>query len=301
MNNPAIAGPPLGASTAGWANLPRLVGGPLYGNAEFGQFVRTATIGDLRLDVTTHAAGSSVPEHLHSSPLLILVLEGEIEERSGGRTTIGRPGTMRVHAEGMGHEARFPVRTRLFTAEPGPGWLDRVGARGLTREMARSDWSDRLTPLALKVYAGFTLLDQGPAGSMALQGYLQALLAELLAPAKSRGEPLWLRDARRYLDDHLAERFDLGALARRVGVHPVHLSRSFRRYFGVTITEYLRQGRLSYAMARLSISDDPVSAVATGAGFADQSHLTRLFRRAFGNTPAGYRAGVRERAARRPQ
>lgn len=282
-------------STLSWATMPRLAGGPLFGNAEFGRFVRTAVIDDLRLDVTVHAAGTKVPDHVHPCPLLLLVLEGEIEERHAGQTAIGRPGSLLVLPEGTGHAAQFPKKCRLFSIEPGPIWLSRVGALPVARRLTVLPWSDRLAPLALKVYAGFTLLDGGVAGAVALQGYLQALLAELVQPTEVWGEPLWLRDARRYLDDHLAERFDLSELARRVGVHPVHLSRSFRRYFGMTITGYLRQGRLAYAMARLSTSDDAVATVAAGAGFADPSHLTRVFRQALGTTPAGYRASVRDR------
>jgi AraC family transcriptional regulator len=78
-------------------------------------------------------------------------------------------------------------------------------------------------------------------------------------------------------------------------VHPVHLSRSFRRHFGLTLTEYVRQGRLARAMVRLSTTDDPMIEIARDVGFADQSHFTREFRRAVGDSPGGYRSRLRGR------
>jgi len=278
-----------------WSSIPRVPGTSLYGRAEFGQLSKTAAIGDLHLDVTVHPTGAAIPDHVHRSPLLVLVLEGEIEERREGRVAVGRPGSLMVRPEGVVHAVRALRRTRLFTIEPGPAWLEQVGARAIGRQLRSGEWNDRLASLALDVYAAFTSIDHGPAGPLALQGYLQALLAELVRPDEGGSEPLWLRDARRYLDSHLSDRFDLEALARRVGVHPVHLSRSFRKFYGLTITEHLRRSRLSSAMARLSTSDDPISAVATGVGFADQSHLTRAFRRVLGGTPGGFRAAMRER------
>jgi AraC family transcriptional regulator len=74
-----------------------------------------------------------------------------------------------------------------------------------------------------------------------------------------------------------------------VGVHPTHLGRVFRAHYGVSVGEYGRRFRLARAATELARTDMPVAVIATRAGFADQSHFTRLFKRYAGTTPARYR------------
>lgn len=78
-------------------------------------------------------------------------------------------------------------------------------------------------------------------------------------------------------------------LGARFGVSPSHLARRFREEFGVTVGERIRELRLEAAAERLRQGERPISEIATESGFADQSHLTRLFRKQFGPTPARYR------------
>ncbi len=285
----------LSRPLAEWAALPRAAGDPLYGDFALGEFVRTAAIDDLQLDLTTHPAGSIVAEHCHTSLLLLFLLDGCLEETACGRTTLAHPGALFVRPAGVAHSARALRPSRLFSIEAGSGWLERSGAADLSSGLEATEWTDRMALLAVNVYRAFSLLDSGPAAALALTGHLQVLLAELAQPVDASPVPLWLSEVRRYLDARLEERINLAMLARRAGVHPVHLSRSFRKHFGMTLTEHVRQGRLAAAMVRLTTTDDAVATIAREAGFADQSHFTREFRRAVGDSPGGYRAVVRAR------
>ena len=78
-----------------------------------------------------------------------------------------------------------------------------------------------------------------------------------------------------------------------MGVHPVHLSRGFRRAFGVTMTDYVRDLRIHYAAEALVASPDPVPRIARSAGYQNVGHFTRSFKRATGLTPAAYRGRSR--------
>jgi AraC-like DNA-binding protein len=77
-------------------------------------------------------------------------------------------------------------------------------------------------------------------------------------------------------------------------LHPVYLARSFRERYGVSIGEYLRRVRLDWAAAQLAATETSLAVLAADAGFADQSHFTRAFKRHAGLTPARYRRAVRE-------
>ena len=122
----------------------------------------------------------------------------------------------------------------------------------------------------------------------------EVLLVQLVAAAAraedariGRAKP-WLRDVHDLVRASAPRRFTLGELAEHAGVHPVHLARTFKRVYGRTLGEYGRAVRIEWAAVRL-LADEPIGRVALDAGFADQSHFTREFRRFTGVTPARYR------------
>jgi AraC family transcriptional regulator len=87
-------------------------------------------------------------------------------------------------------------------------------------------------------------------------------------------------------------RLTLQELASDAEVHPVHLAATFRRFFGTTVAAYIRQLRIEYACRELARPDAPLAEIALAAGFADQSHFGRTFKRVMRVTPAEYRSGV---------
>jgi AraC family transcriptional regulator len=109
----------------------------------------------------------------------------------------------------------------------------------------------------------------------------------------SRMPPRWMARVTDFLHDRYQEHISLGEIASTVGVHPVHLARQFRRYEGCTIGEYIRRLRIELACRKLRVSNESLSAIAAGVGFADQSHFSRIFKNIVGITPAQYRASLR--------
>jgi len=139
----------------------------------------------------------------------------------------------------------------------------------------RQEWA----LLARKIAAG------GNTNEVEMETITADLLAALMQsedkPDASQ-PPGWLRRAH----DAIIETDDcIEAIARDVGVHRVHLSRSFRRYFGCSIIERRRQARLSLAIRHLAQHGALASAASYAAGFADQSHLTRTMQQQTGLTP----------------
>ncbi len=108
------------------------------------------------------------------------------------------------------------------------------------------------------------------------------------AVAVERGAPA-VRQARQRLDDAPEQAVTLAALADLAGVSRFQLLRGFAREVGLTPHAYQVQRRTLLAQRLLREGQAPAD-VAASAGFADQSHLTRVFRRQFGLTPARFRA-----------
>lgn len=108
------------------------------------------------------------------------------------------------------------------------------------------------------------------------------------SPAGRIEVPARLRHARQLIDDDCSAPLTLAELARSADMDKFQLVRGFGRVFGLTPHAYLMQRRLQLARTLLA-SGTSVIRAATDAGFADQSHLTRLFTRTLGITPAAYR------------
>jgi AraC-like DNA-binding protein len=90
-----------------------------------------------------------------------------------------------------------------------------------------------------------------------------------------------------YLAENLSEDCSLADLAALGGVDRFRLLRAFRRCVGLPPHLYQTQLRLRHAK-RLMLAGDPPAMAAVAAGFADQSHLIRKFRAAYGVTPGQY-------------
>lgn len=122
---------------------------------------------------------------------------------------------------------------------------------------------------------------------------LAVAAAEELPPSSTRIAPAIGR-ARRYIEEHLEETFDLDTLANAVGIERCHLCRVFRRVFGLPPYRYRAHLRLARAR-ELLVAGQPCSEVAYAVGFCDQSHLTRFFKELTATTPGSYARAVGER------
>ncbi len=148
----------------------------------------------------------------------------------------------------------------------------------------------RDAPLAAAFERWQARLDAG-ASALACEEAQVALLATLLARqagvALPRAAAPSIARARQRIDDDPADDPGLAALADESGLSRFQLLRAFARELGLTPHAYLVQRRLALARGLID-GGASLADAAAHAGFADQSHLTRVFRRCLGYTPAAY-------------
>jgi len=101
-----------------------------------------------------------------------------------------------------------------------------------------------------------------------------------------------LRRARDFLRESVADDVTTAALADLAGMSRFHLCRAFARAYGLPPHAYQLQLRLAEAKRQLAAGRPPAE-VAAAIGFADQSHLTKRFKGAFGITPGQFAAAAR--------
>jgi transcriptional regulator GlxA family with amidase domain len=118
------------------------------------------------------------------------------------------------------------------------------------------------------------------------EAFMSTLRAAAEAPPPAPAQPpLAVRRMRQLMRKHLRDAVPLGELAVRVGLEPWQLTRRFNEACGMTPHRYWTHLRLNEACRQLRCGLRPSE---VDAGFSDQSHLGRTFRKMLGLTPAEY-------------
>ena len=119
------------------------------------------------------------------------------------------------------------------------------------------------------------------------------LLHHLSRTAASHGTttqvPPSLLRAVRYANDHLSEPLTVEQLSRSAYCSRIHLTRLFKRHFGVATSEWIRSYRLGYARHLLATTDIAVKTIAAQVGYADPLHFSAAFHKAMAQTPSDFR------------
>lgn len=110
-----------------------------------------------------------------------------------------------------------------------------------------------------------------------------------MSPVPKHAERAVVKTLLEYLDHHFTDNVTLRELSDVAALSEFHLLRVFRSAVGLPPHAYIIQKRVDHAR-RLLLTGLPIADVALEAGFADQSHFTRAFKRIVGVTPGCYRS-----------
>jgi AraC family transcriptional regulator len=261
--------------------------------AHYGNKNQALTIGGLMLNEFEYQAKASIPRHFHERTYLSFCLGGTCQESYGqGKTRERRPHTLAIHPAGEVHSEEIGDRgSRAFHVEFAEEWLRNVGDSAAVLAGPAQIEDGPLIGQALRLYAEFQRTD--PYSPLIIEALvLESIgyLARQTFSSTGRRQPPWLARAGDIFRSRYTHQLSLNAIAEEVGVHPIHLTRTFRRYFGCSIGEHLRELRVQHACRLLATSDQPLAEIAVSAGFCDQSHLCRAIRSRTGLTPSGLRA-----------
>ncbi|MDF3835503.1 AraC family transcriptional regulator [Cupriavidus basilensis] len=239
--------------------------------------------------------------HTHEQFGIGVIWQGAHRSRSGrgmveagpGDTIMVNPGE--VHDGAPIGDAGRSWRMLYFD----PAWIARAGhdlSEGRTRlcEFSRPVASD--AAVAAGFQALFHLLTTGRGAGMDLQreALLLTLLARVAEPGPVRSEdaaPAAVERARSLIDDDPATPVSLADLARVTGLSRFQVLRAFTSATGLTPHAYLVQRRIHVARGLIA-QGRPLAEAAAASGFADQSHMTRIFVRKYGVSPRAYAQAV---------
>jgi AraC family transcriptional regulator len=156
------------------------------------------------------------------------------------------------------------------------------------------------------------LMDETERGCPQGRAYFEHLGAALVIAIGSQSDPRLaeagdleaqhrrLQPAIALMQADFGSKLTLGQLARATGLSAFHFSRLFRAVIGLTLCQYLWRYRLHRARLLLSVAGQApsIGEVAAECGFADQAHLCRRFRQAYGVNPLAFRRTQPQTASR---
>ncbi|MBV6458410.1 MAG: hypothetical protein HONBIEJF_01537 [Fimbriimonadaceae bacterium] len=236
--------------------------------------------------MTRRAAKSYVPPHSHSIASYLTLIEGRHHwTDSQGHIRWSAPGTWYFRLPDSIHEhERCPTDILALGIQVD---LPALGLSAVPRNGSelRGEDADRITRTLLA-----ELADPDSISELKVRAAFLELHAMMLRQGRATERPNSIVDrAQEWIDGRFLEPINLSAAARGIGVHPSHLARGFRSQLGVSVGDYIRDRRLEWARTRLADPTLKIAQIAIEAGFADQSHLTRLFTARYGRTPGAMR------------
>lgn len=257
-------------------------------------------ISPIHARISRYAPGLKIPAHTDGVLRISVVIAGAVSERCGRREEFARAGSLVIKPADARHQNQFgPLGAQMLSIA-----LPESAERALLPEGA-GHWrwlhTAPLARLATRLWlraSQLNLRNSCSADAGANQHELFDPLMDLLAAAQSdascavrskKARPSWLTRLQNELDACFVNPPSVAMLAAQAGVHPVYLARQFRRYFRCTISEYIHARRMVMIVQHMARPSANLAAIAQDAGYADQSHFNRVWRRELGLTPRACR------------
>ncbi|MEM9794973.1 MAG: AraC family transcriptional regulator [Pseudomonadota bacterium] len=232
----------------------------------------------------------------------------DVENRSGGKDVVWRPGGLFFTAAGNAARVETEGLVTNFQITLSRQIMDDVKSEMLVGDPEQVEllsynecYDATLRGLAQAVH--HELVAPSAGGALVADAMAQAICVALVrrnpsgrkAPALAldRLSPVQLGRALDRIEAGLHESLGVADLAAASGVVPVRFARAFRMTMGITPHQYIIARRLETAKSMLK-GDEPIAAIAYACGFSSQSHMTALFSEHIGMPPGRYRKALRE-------
>lgn len=259
----------------------------------FGQTNATIDLGGLILTDTEYTQ-DKVDWHYHENAYFTFILQGNVIERNKKEDYYCSAGTLLFHNWQEPHYNIKPKGfTRGFHIEIEQNWLQNYL---LDLNMLQGSVSISNPDLKIWMYKIFRETKINDAiTTLSIQEQLLKTFSHMQHTRENEttGTPAWVKKVKELLHDQYAEKNSLAALSAIAGIHPVHLSRGFSKYFHCTMGDYIRKLRIEKSLSMLPDRENALTDISFECGFADQSHFNRCFREIVGVNPMAYRKILR--------
>ncbi len=266
-------------------SLPPLL---LTHNMFFGDLRSSRTLDGITL---SHRVANSPPDeviiHTHVDAHYVLVTSGHYVSSAGG--TPKHKKVLIYNPPGTTHRDHFHQgKGSFFTISVTPQRVAESTDSKLPAVATHLD-DDRASGLATALLTECARWNKS-SGLKAESLYFELIATTLPCPVLvGRSRPPWLRAAYELIQDCYLDDLSIRQIANMAGVHPTHLARVFRSFFGCSPGDLLHARRLEKAAELLLSTQTSIAQIALAAGYSDQAQFTKAFCRMYGTPPGGYR------------
>jgi AraC family transcriptional regulator len=256
----------------------------------YGQVMRKRHLSGVVMSELKHVTGRKLPEHSHQLAYLCLLLGGEYTEYLNQKAVPYKELTVMFHPPEFAHRDEVgKTGGHFFNVEIEASWMNRLSEYTAVPQTIMSTQGGDLTWLMLRLYREFRQPDI--CSPLAIEGLVMALLTDVtrLKMKNERKKPDWLARATDLIRAQFQDNLTIIDVAANVGIHPFHLSRVFKQFHNQSVGEFVNRLRVEFACHQLGSFETTLAEVALAAGFSDQSHFTRVFKRVTGMTPKVFR------------
>jgi AraC family transcriptional regulator len=261
----------------------------LKAGEHYGDVFHKCRIPSAFLSESVYQKKTPLPEHSHELAFFTLILAGNYSEQFAGKSFLYSPMTVLWRQADVSHKDRIESNSsRFFFVE-----LEKTCLGKLLQDEKVPDHlceqNGALVWLASRLRA--EIADGQDFSPLVAEGITLEMLGQLVRKNKfsEKHPPKWLLRVVEKLNEDFTENCSTEELAAEASVHPVYLAAVFRRFYRETMGEYVQKLRIAHASKLLLDKDLPLSEIAYCAGFSDQSHFTRVFKRFVGITPGAFR------------
>lgn len=218
--------------------------------------------------------------HSHEKIHLSLILQGgNLESRKREDIQVSTGAIMLYNEEEL-HRNRYTLSpSKNLNLEFDKAFFKKNDLSFNGFDLSKTRNLDNLFSL-LKIYHELYLNDSYSSDSIYF-----SLLALFAKNGPSSLRPSWLNDLKEILEDRWNEFVLLDELAEQINVHPVTISKYFRKYFHCTLGDYMRRIKIEKALYLLMNTRKSITEIAFLCGFSDQSHFIRVFKVYVGFNP----------------
>jgi AraC family transcriptional regulator len=265
----------------------RLGPGRLYGKT-----LTTQEFAGIQVLDSAYPPGLRLPKHSHERGCFSILLRGAFSETYQNKHLEWEPFCVGFNPPDEEHSNLVHrVGAYFLVIELSHLWFERAHDHSVRTYESTLFRGGPVTWLGKKLYGEFRNMDE--VSPLSIEGIVLEMIAEVSRQQSGISErqfPRWLEQAREFVHAHFTESLTVKSIAEAVGVHPVHLARTFRKHHRLTIGSYVRQLRIELACREISKPDVSLAEIASLAGFYDQGHFSKVFKNVIGLTPAQYRA-----------
>lgn len=242
-----------------------------------------------------------IPPHWHESLELLFCLSGEVEVIFTGQTYRLQAKEFIVINSNHVHSTRSPVLSECLVIQFPLAYLQRVTEDHYLKQFLFKTTPDQQTKdlLACLMYIYQNFSANELVNHLEVKAKIYELLALLcksntfsstnIYEIKSFKHLEKMEKVNQYIQEHYTEHLMIEEVAKMFNYNPSYFSRFYKKFMGITFTEYLNSVRLDAAYKEMRDTDKTILEIGLDNGFATNKTFYNVFRNKFGLSPQKFR------------